>query len=423
MFPLLAWSAASATTLDEAWTAAERADLQVQLAEETAIQTGVLRGRAWSALSPRVSAHASYVINNQEIVLDFADAIPPEFASLFPEMEPTVVQRKEFWQGDLTGTMRLFSGAALPGLKAAYALTSAAREDVLAARDRSKSSVASAYYGVLTARRGVEVAELGLELARAQQQLAEAQRDAGVGAERAVLQARLGVSSAERDVRSAQEGLLQAETGFELLTGLPADGLELPAPFPVPEDQEGAVAAAQTHRPDLRAMDDRLRAARLTRAGHHLTWLPVVDAIGTYNYTENTGLATPTPWTWRVVFQATWDLWDGGARLANQKEAASRVRAAEIGRALAADNAEREVRLAYEAHDRAEAALRAVEDDRAVAAESLRLAELGFSAGTVTWLEVEGARLQLQATELAILRERTTRDLAAIELLQRTGQL
>ncbi|MCA9489945.1 MAG: TolC family protein [Myxococcales bacterium] len=424
MIPFLVWaSAAHALTLDEAFTAAERSDLQLQLAQETAIQQGTLRGKAWSALSPRVSAHAGYVINNQEITLDFAESIPPEFAALFPESEPIIVQKKAFWQGDLTASARLFSGTALPGLKAAYALSDAAKQDVAAARAGSRSRVAESYYGVLTARRGVEVATEGLELARAQLELATAQRDVGVGDERVVLQARLGVSQAERDLRSAQEGRLEAETGFELVTGLPPDDLELPTPFEVPADEEEAVRVAQRERPDILALDDRVRAARLGNAGQAMTWLPVVDAVGSYNYTENTGLATPKNWTWRVVFQATWDIWDGGLRIANQREAASRVRAAELGQALAIDNAEREVRLAYEAHERAGAALTAVEDDRAVAEESLRLAELGYQAGNVTWIEVQGARLQLQATELSILRERMTRDLAAIELLERTGQL
>lgn len=414
---------AGATTLEEAWAAAERGDLQVRMAEETAIQAGTLPVKAWSALSPRVSGHAAYVINQREIAIDFTDGLPPELQALIPETDPTIVQQKTFWQGDVTASARLFSGSALPGLRGAYALHHAARADTQAARQSSRRRVAEAYYGVLAARRAEELARGGVELAAAQQVLAERQRDAGMAGERAVLQARLGVSQAERDAAAAREGVVAAETGFELLTGLAPDNLELPPPFQVPQDVPAAIAAARRDRPDVHAIQYRERAARLGTVGHGLTWLPVVDAVASYNYTQNTGLMQTEPWQWRVVLQGTWDLWDGGLRVANQIEAASQVRAAELGRALIEDSAERDVRLAFEAHARAQAALEAVESDRALAEESLRLAEAGWTVGQVTFLEVQGARLQLQATELAILRERMARDLAAIALLQGTGQL
>lgn len=423
MLVLALCAAARATTLEEAWSAAESADVQLRIAQETAVQQGTLRAKAWSALSPRLSGHAAYVINNQEILLDMTATLPPELAPLVGDVEPVVVQKKTFWQGDVTASMRVFSASAFSGLRAAYALTDAAREDVRDARARSKVSVASAYYGVLTARRAVEVAQEGVSLANAQLELAQKLLEAGIGDDRAVVQARLGVSQASRDLRSAQAGVVEAESGFALLTGLEGAELQLPEPFPVPPDAEAAVARARTNRPDLAALDDRVRAARQSQLGQGLTWLPVVDLVGAYNYTQNTGLATPDPWTWRVVAQATWDLWDGGLRLANQREAASQVRAIELGRSLAGDSAEREVRLAYEAHARAQAALDAVLDERALAEESLRMAETGYGAGRTAWIEVQGARLQLQATDLAILRERMSRDLAAIELLQRVGEL
>ena len=57
-------------------------NLELALARETAVQQGTMRGKAWSALSPRLTANASYVINNTEIALDFAESVPPEFAEL-----------------------------------------------------------------------------------------------------------------------------------------------------------------------------------------------------------------------------------------------------------------------------------------------------------------------------------------------------
>src|SRR5262245_39337427 len=60
---------AGALTLEEAWKAADANDLELGLARETAIQQGTLRGQAWSALSPRLSASGSYVINERRMAI------------------------------------------------------------------------------------------------------------------------------------------------------------------------------------------------------------------------------------------------------------------------------------------------------------------------------------------------------------------
>ena len=55
----------------------------------------------------------------------------------------------------------------------------------------------------------------------------------------------------------------------------------------------------------------------------------MIDAIGSYNYTENPGFNDQN-WTWRVVLQGQWAFWDGGLRIAERRETASQYRAAEL---------------------------------------------------------------------------------------------
>jgi len=55
--------------------------------------------------------------------------------------------------------------------------------------------------------------------------------------------------------------------------------------------------------------------------------------------------------------------------------------------------------------------------------ENLRLAEVSFAAGGLSFLDVEDARVGLLAAELGALQERTARDLAALSLLASTGDL
>ncbi|MEZ4240674.1 MAG: efflux RND transporter permease subunit [Myxococcota bacterium] len=444
---------ASATTLEEAWQAAEQNDLTLGLAREDAIQASTLRGKAWSALSPRLSANATYVLNSQEVVLDFDPssttrmlgealnpmleqfgqpaAFPtetcrkgqdPEQDFCLPEAQPIVVQERDFWQGQITLSQRVLNGSALPGLRAAHRLHEAGQEDLRAATLRTRTNVARAYYGLLAAEQGLAVSEHALELANSQLDFAQRQREAGFVDRRALVQAQLGVSQAQRDVDSSREGLLNARMSFELLTGLPGEGLVLPEPFAVPDDPERAVDEARTRRPDLAAAGLRVEALRSQRTAQDLRWLPYVDASGTAAYTENPGF-TDQNWTWRIAVSATWDLWDGGLRIAERRETASQLRAARLAEALQGQQAEQQVRVAFETHRRAQQALAAVDDEVRLAEESLELAERSFSAGSVTWLELEQARLQVQATALAQLQERTARDLAAIDLLVQTGAL
>ena len=417
-------STAHGMTLEEAWSTAADHDPELRVAREKAAQQATVRAKAWSALSPRVDANASYVLNNKEIAVDFTAGLPDSLIQLMgPDLPPPiVVQEKDFFQGDLTVSDRLFSASSFSALRVAYQLDDAARSDLRMAEIDSRTRVATVYYSQLTAEGAQGVAEKGLELAQAQLELALRSKEAGIADDRAVLNAQLGVSRAQRDVASAREVVLTARTGFELVVGAPGTELVLPDPPQVPTDLESALADARATRPDIRAAESRVRALRAQHVAQDLRWLPVIDGQGQYAYSENLGF-NDTHWNWRVVVAASWNLWDGGLRLAESRETASQVRQAEVGEELTTSNAEREVRLAFEAHTRAQAALDAVDNEIALARRSLELAERSYEAGGVTWLEVEQARLGLEAAELDRLRERMSRDLAAIDLLGRTGRL
>jgi outer membrane protein TolC len=82
-----------------------------------------------------------------------------------------------------------------------------------------------------------------------------------------------------------------------------------------------------------------------------------------------------------------------------------------------------DLRVSWEAYERAQNNAELVEREVQLATESLRLAETGLTAGTATWLDVEQARILLRQTRLSDLQERMTRDLAAIELRRAMGTL
>jgi outer membrane protein TolC len=99
------------------------------------------------------------------------------------------------------------------------------------------------------------------------------------------------------------------------------------------------------------------------------------------------------------------------------------VRQAELAARITAENAEDEVRGAWQRLAQAEVALAATDAEITLARENLRVAEQQVQTGAVTWMEVEDARLGLFRAELALLTGRVSRDLAALDLKTAMGEI
>lgn len=411
---LLIATRAEAVDFEGALAAASAHDLNLAMLSENTVQSEAMRGKAWAFLSPRVTLSGAYNLNQYESVLDMSAMIPEEFQGMMGDSEPIVIQPKSYMQGSLTVSQSLFSGVAIPGLQAAYALAEGAAHDEAWQRARARAGVAQVYWGLWTARQGAAVAQRSLDNASAHLDLAQARYEAGSTPRRAVLQAELAVARAERERSGSLTRVVEAEESWHRLTGLPRDeALEAP-----PVIEVGALEGVE--RADRLAAEARAKAATRQRLAYRLDWLPALDANWTQVYTENTGfLGQNTFWT--ASLSATWRVWDGGARLANQAESASRLRAAQYA-VEAADRARVEELAGARARlERAERGLQAAHREVALAQENLALAEEGLSAGSVTFLEVDEATLALSAAELTLLNERMSRELAAISLRLAAG--
>jgi outer membrane protein len=380
-----------------------------------------LRGQALTLLSPKLFAQASYTINEHEVALDPASLVPPELAE-FAAGDPILLQPKSYWGANITVQQSLFSMEALPALYGANRAGDAASLDEDMNRQRLRAGIARAYYGLFTAREGVSLAEDAERTTAHQLELALRQVDAGLAPPRARLQAELAVSRATRETQTARQLAAAAEEAFARYTGVDRDvPLTLPDPPPIPDTLEQAIALARIDHPDVLAADHRARAAARLRETNLAGFTPDVVGRFTYAYTENTGFSDDKT-VWVAAIEGTWTLWDGGYRIAKSVEYASQVRAARLLVEQRKLDTEVQVRGAWESVQRSQAAMGAVQHEQALADESLRLAQLGFEAGTVTWLEVEQAVLGQRLARLNGISERMTRDLAAIDLLVAMGR-
>lgn len=454
-------SPAQAVTLDEAYAAAESHNVDLALIREQTAQAQTFRWQALSAVMPRLSFNATYNINQNEFRLDFADefgdlfsspdldpaalaplvthpdspftprflqeAFAPALESLFapqdlPAGDPIIIQPKQAWSGNLTLFQPILNGQAIPFWIGANRQADAAKEDERRIRQQVRGAVAQSYYGLATARESVRVSEAAVDMAQHQLALAERRVASGAAERRVQLQARLGLSQAERDLMGAMEQLGAAEESFHRITGLPRDAdVQMPeGSIAVPESLAVAQATASLERPDVQAAMLRQDAARLERVGRDLEWMPTIDFTFTQIYQQVPGFI-PQRFQWQIGFNFGWQIFDGGLRIARSRELASRTRQAALQVKQRRQNAEEQVRVAWERLHRAERALTAVMDEVALAEENLQLTEFSLDAGSATWLDVENARLNLDAARLNVARERMSREVSAVELLVAMG--
>lgn len=421
---------AGAVTFEEAWAAAEQRSVELGLLHERTVQIDTYRAQAWALVQPKLVLGATYTVNEYPIELDtssFFDpaSFPEEFQPFFADYEapaPVEITPKRYFAWNASVIQPLFNGASLPLLRGAYRTIEAAHAEEASARGQVHAGLARVYYGVLVARAGVDVAAQALENAEAHRKLAEVQVSAGTAAPTATLQAQIAVARARREGMKARESASIAEQALAKLTGLAPDtAVEPPPEVKVPFGSvEEAVRHAGEHRPAIEAARLQAGAARMQRLATDLGWLPTVDGRLTWSYSENTGFTGDTT-MWQVVLTANWTLWDGGFRIAEQRRTASMARMAGLAADRAALDAGESIHALWERHARATSALAAVEGEVSLATENLRLAEASYLAGSIPFIQLEDARLGLQAARVGVLAERMDRDLAVIDLLVATG--
>ncbi len=423
---------AAPVSLDEAWASAAGNSREIQLLEEVRIQGDTLKTQALALLGPKLVAGANYTLNQRETTLDFAESFPPDMIALIEQFtgepvdfgDPLVINKKSYFDWNVSVVQPLFSGQALPLYKGAVATVKAGRATEQVQLAKVRAGVAQAYWGVLVAREGERLATDALANAKKHLEQSELRVRVGTAAPQLGLQAEIAVARAERELAGAEVQRSSAEMAFANLTGLPADAeLLQPTSRELPyASVDDAVARATEQRGDIIAAGYQSRAAHAQATGTTLSWLPQVDGRFTEAYTGNSGFSGE-PYTWQLVIAGKWTLWDGGARVAEQAKAASMVRMAETAEEKTLVDAKTEVRTLWEQHERAGRAVNAVERELALATENARLAEAAFDAGTLSFLDLEDAQLGLDAARLTRLSEQMNLDVSAIQLLAATGDL
>ena len=415
---------AEAVTLDEAMEAAEENSLDLRMVEENWIQADANVDMAWSTLSPKLSGQANYTYNKDSIEFSFdpSEFLGDDFPVDLDPVDPTVIQQKQYYDANVSVSQTLFSAPALPMLKGAKTLRTAAGHNVDDARAQVRHMATQAYYNLAVRREALVIAEDSLMNARDQLDLATRRVEAGAEPPLTAKQAELSLKRAERQKAQAEEDLVAAEQLFAIVTGLsPDSSVQLPNEPLVDIDTLEEAIGDIDGRADIQAAQARVAASRYQVRADQFGWMPTVSSRFTYSWTQNEGFSGDPEW-WMVTVNASWTAWDGGYRLATTKSYNSQLRQAEYAEQKARLEAGQQVQVAWMRYAQAKATYEAGVEELALAEETLRLAELGFTAGTNSWLDVQDTQMMLNQARLGLLSSRMMRDLAAVELEMATGR-
>ena len=313
--------------------------------------------------------------------------------------------------------------------RAARAEVNAVGADLDAARADLKLEITRAYWALVTARETEQVVARSLESLDTHLRDLRARLGQGLIPPNEVLTAEAH-RSRERvlSIESANARAV-AESDLRRLIGASDRGQILNlAPVVLERGQPAQETRSDPGdaRPERRALDQRLTAARERVAAVAASGRPQLFAAGGYDYARPNPRIFPRAdvWehSWDASINVSWTLWDGGRRRAEQAEAAAvatavEARITEFDRQVDFDVEARRLEL-----ESARAAIVAAEDGIRSAAEARRVVGERYNAGVVTSTDVLDAEIALLQAELDRTRAMANARLAEARLERALGR-
>jgi outer membrane protein TolC len=263
------------------------------------------------------------------------------------------------------------------------------------------TNVANAALTVVTNERVAELNRVGLRQALERLELAKRKTSLGAGTGLDVIRAQQDVENARSTLVTGDETARQAREAFGIAIGVAEDVsvagdlsfeaitrqvLSMCKPAPTIED-----------RPDIIAARERVHFARVNTWDIKTQFFPTLSLTSSlFTTTQNFNPAT----TWNVGLGLSWNIWEGGARYGNLRdanlqvlEAQDRLDSARRTAVIQVVQADRGVTVAQQTRDVSARA-------RDLAAEVDRLTRAGFMTGTGTSLDLVTAAAALRQAEI-----------------------
>ena len=414
-------------SLGDAARLAARQSNGVQTAEQREAEAVARVRQSRAALLPELSANAlqsgrTFKSVTFGISLPSAPGQPPLFNPECEVLGPVNTL-------DLRGRVQanLMDPAAIARRRTAQTAADAARADIGNAGDIAASQAAVAYIRVQRGNAQLSARLADSVLARELLNIAQSQLEAGVGVALDVTRAQSQLAGiraqlisarnerdrAQLDLRSALN--LSLDTPVEL-----TDSLTSVVPEDLALDEATATARALRDRPDLRAAEEQLRAARHTVSAIRAERLPSISAFGDEGTIGKSGSNRLLP-TYTYGVQLSLPIFDGFRREGRIQEQEAVTRELDVRRRDLEQQASIDVRGALLDLAAAKEALSASRERLRLAEQEVAQARERFRAGVAGNADVVTAALTLNAARSQYVDVLTALQQARVSLARAEG--
>jgi outer membrane protein len=384
-------------TLDDAIAMALRQNPFHMAAQEKVAQAKSQVRQAAAGFLPTLNAQGSNTLDEKLFVLEFPSLVPGQPPQRFS------IDFTRDYQMALTFGLPLYAGGRLTaGYKQANYGLQASREAVRLSEQETVFNVKRAFYTYLLAREFAGVADESLALAEGFRDRVKNLYDVGMSSKFELLLAEVQVTNLKPASIRAKNGIevsalnLKTALGLPLETPLEVQG-ELASP-PLDPVTEAVIDEAQAQRPELRQLDyQKLMAGEMLKMARGAS-LPTLAIGGVYNLWSDKLNFQKADWQnyYTISLSLSIPLFNGFDTLAKVGQSKAALREIEWNRKGLAEMISLEVKQAVLDRTQARETLKSQEKNVEQAREAVRIAELNYSEGLATNLDVLTAQVGLR---------------------------
>lgn len=349
---------------------------------------------------PTLNAQGLHTLDEKVFSLEFPDPITGK-----PQRVTMDFTRD--YQFSLSLSLPLFTGGRLiSGFKQAKYNLLSTEEGARQSENTTVFNAKTAFYGCLIAKEFVKVAEEAVEVAEKHLKNVKSLHEVGMASKFDMLRSEVRVANLKPQLIKARNNLEIAKLGLKTLLGIDlSQSLEIKGELiyeAYEPDLEECLAKALRNRPEVSQLNYQKQMAEETVKLVRAADFPTVALSGTYNF-----------WADKLNFQKdTWQsfyainlvlsvpIFNGFSASARVAQSKAVIRELELTRKGLEKTVGFEVRRAILNLKEAKESLLSQEKNVEQAQESLRIAELNFSEGLATTLDVSSVQADLSQAKI-----------------------
>jgi outer membrane protein len=386
------------------------------------------RKEAIAARLPTLKLSGGY--NRLSAIEPFVFSLPTQ-PSLVETLVPSIDNN---YTARLSLQQPIFTGARLPNtIKIADNSLQATKNDL--ARDRAQLiyQIETSYWSLYEALAAQTAIDHNVERMQAHLKDTDQRKNQGLTTQNDVLRVEVQLSNAKLAQIDARNSVQLALTALNNLIGLALDTEVEPTSNPV--DQQSTALAAEslsaliqqalTDRPEVKAIGWRMRAALDNVALARANLYPQIFATGNFYYSRpNQRIFPPTDKfspSWDVGIQAIFNVWDWGLTTHQTAEAQAQLKQLNALLTQLQNGIELEVTQDYLSLHQASDRLLLADTVLIQSQENQRIANNGFTAGTILNSDLLDAEVNLLQAQFNQIQSQVNFELARAKLVKTLG--